>query len=535
MTASLEPDGVERNRSRQRSRGVVTICVLVALGIPWLTTASAAPVGVRVSSQTEVAQAIELVRRAPLRAAGFVELATVLFQHDDVARAVAAAREATRLEPDVAAHHRLLGYLCAARGMTSEAEAAFARAAELDPSAHAPLADFRLAQAWAEYQQSLRLGPPDAAVDQRLRAIAALAAGAPELEMLLHAPWTMGVEPAPYVPQLALFAPTTHALVVEKRSQTVRLYGRRDDALVLLRTYPCTTGQAAGPKAHSGDRRTPDGVYVVTDLRAGSRLPGNYGALAMTLNYPNAWDRQQRRGGYGIWIHGSDRLAAPFNQRDTRGCVLMRNEDLSQLATLVTPGVTPVVIAEEIPYAPAAAWRTTLQQVLERVPAAGVLAVAATAEYTMLIRQEGAELVHDFVRPEPWRIAASERTPPIDNVAWHRQLADVVRDTPAWIVRVGVQDELPTPSVVIETSSPITARGFLPDGGSRLFLDLPGVRPGPVPARIAGDGPWVRAVTVTAASLDPPIARVAIDLRQPAKYGLMHEGNAIVVSLGRSK
>jgi len=535
MVESLEPETGERTRWRAGHPFIVTTCVVVVVFNVWGGTARAAPETPRAPSATEVAHAVEAVRRNPLGAAGFIELAAALFHRGDVVRAVAAAREAVRLEPNVAAHHRLLGYLCAAAGAISDAEAAFARAATLDPAEHTPLADFRIAQARAEYEQQLRLGPPDAAVEQRLRGIAALAAGTPELETLLRAPWTTAVQPAPFVPPVALFAPASHAVVVEKRSQTVRLYARHDRDLVLLRTYPCTTGQTPGPKAQRGDLRTPDGVYVITELRAGDQLPGVYGALALTLNYPNAWDREQHRGGYGIWIHGSDRLGAPFTERDTRGCVLMRNEDLSQLAALVTPGVTPVVIAEEVPYRAAADWQRTVAHLLQNVPAQGVLAVAATPEYTVLIRQEGAELVRDFVRPEPWRIVATERTGQVDSAGWRRELAAVVPDAPTWVVHVGVQEREQAQSVVIETSAPADARGFVPDSGTRLFVDLPGVRPGPMPATVAGGGPWVRAVTVGAVNFDPPITRVAIDLRQPTDYRIVHNGNVIVVSLGKSR
>jgi lipoprotein-anchoring transpeptidase ErfK/SrfK len=495
--------------------------------------ASALPAAAPSTADAEAAHAVERVRREPLRAAGFVELAASLFHQGDLARAVAAAREATRLEPDVAGHYRLLGYLCAALGARRDTEAAFERAAELDPSGRAPLADFRLAQAWAEYEEALRLGPPDAAIEQRLRGIAALAAGTPELETLLRSPWTSAPQVAAYVPPIALIDPANHALVVEKRSQTVRLYARRDRDLILLQTYPCTTGREPGPKGQSGDQRTPDGVYVVIDLRSGDELPDGYGALAMTLSYPNAWDRQQRRGGDGIWIHGSDRLSAPFTQRDTRGCVLMRNEDLSQLARLITPGITPVVIAEEISYAPAAEWHRTVQQLLEHVSAPGVMAVAATPDYTTVIRREGTELVRDFVRPQPWRVVATERSPLVEADVWKDQVARLLPDATAWLVRVGVQEGDQAPAIVIETSGPVEARGFRPDSADRLFVDLPGVRPGPMPSKVSSDGPWVRAVSVAAANFDPPITRVAIDLRQPADYRIVNQGNVIVVSLGR--
>ncbi|MFI5396648.1 MAG: L,D-transpeptidase family protein [Candidatus Binatia bacterium] len=522
----------DANRDQRLGRTAVsTFCVAaIAVALTWVFAAWPAPAWSAVDG--EGAHALDLVRRQPLRAEGFVELAAWLFHQGDIARAVAAAREATRLEPEVAGHYRLLGYLCAALGAERDAEAAFERAAELDPSVRTPLADFRLAQAWAEYEEVLRLGVPNAAVEERLRGIAALAAGTPELETLLRSPWSSKPQAAEFVPPVALGDTAQYALVVEKRSQTVRLYTRDGSDLFLLQTYPCTTGQEPGPKWRRGDRRTPDGVYVVTDLRAGDRLPGIYGALAMTLSYPNAWDRRQGRDGYGIWLHGSDRLNAPFTQRDTRGCILMRNEDLSQLAQIIAPGVTPVLIAEEVPYRRASDWHTIVQQLVEQFPVTGLLAVVATPDYAVVMHRDGTDVVRDFMQPQPWHVAASEKAPLLEGDAWKQQLAEVLPGATAAVVHVGVHEGEQDPSVVIETSERVQARGFRPDSGDRLYVDLPGVRPGPMPSTVSGEGPWVKEVRVAATNFDPPITRVVIELRQPSSYRIASEGNRIVVSLG---
>jgi tetratricopeptide (TPR) repeat protein len=489
----------------------------------------------RADLDQEESHALDLIRREPLRAQGFVELAATLFRRGDVTRAVAAAAEATRLEPGVARYQRLLGYMCAALGKENKAEAAFRRATELEPSVRAPLADFHLARAWAEYQEALRHGPPDAALEQRMRGIAAVAEINPELKMLMRSPLPApAAARADFVPPVALAGDARYALVVEKRTQTARLYERSGSDLVLLQTYPCSTGQETGSKRRRGDRRTPDGVYVITDLRPGNQLPGIYGALAMPLSYPNAWDRRQRRGGDGIWIHGSDRLGAPFTPHETRGCVIMRDEDLRALARLITPGITPVLIAEDIPYHRVVEWKATVRQLLDQVPVSGLLAVVQGPEYTQVIHRDGKAVAHDFVQPAPqWHVVTSEQATTIDAETWKQKLADLLPEHTVSLLGVRVLDREQPPSVVIETSGPAEAHAFRQEIADRLDIDLPGVRPGPMPSLVAGNGPWVKDVRVTATDLDPPTTRLVIDLRQPAVSEISSEGNRILVSLAK--
>jgi hypothetical protein len=67
----------------------------------------------------------------------------------------------------------------------------------------------------------------------------------------------------------------------------------------------------------------------------------------------------------------------------------MRNEDLSQLAQIITPGVTPVLIAEEVSYRRASDWHMTVQQLVEQFPVTGLLAVVATPDYAVLMPRDG--------------------------------------------------------------------------------------------------------------------------------------------------
>jgi len=145
-------------------------------------------------------------------------------------------------------------------------------------------------------------------------------------------------------------------IIVEKLHHRLTVF-RRDEqgAISRVKTYRAITGKKYGDKETRGDLKTPEGVYFATGKLAGNGLPAKYGAMAFTLDFPNIYDRQERKTGGGIWIHATDkptRLLTPF---DTEGCVALSNEDIGDLQQYITPFRTPVVITKEITVAEDAA------------------------------------------------------------------------------------------------------------------------------------------------------------------------------------
>jgi hypothetical protein len=107
-------------------------------------------------------------------------------------------------------------------------------------------------------------------------------------------------------------------------------------------------GQNGDGKQRSGDRRTPLGIYIVTEQLDTSRLHEKYGVTAFVLDYPNAWDRRLERSGDGIWVHGVDRRGGERPPLDTDGCIALPNEHLTSLVPAFEPNQTPVIVAREI-------------------------------------------------------------------------------------------------------------------------------------------------------------------------------------------
>ncbi|APJ03822.1 L,D-transpeptidase family protein [Silvanigrella aquatica] len=154
---------------------------------------------------------------------------------------------------------------------------------------------------------------------------------------------------------LGAFMPT-YAMVVEKNLHRLSVFKVvASGNYALVKTYHAITGKEQGDKKFRGDNRTPEGIYFIVGRKEGSFLTqiwGNsarkYGPRAFVLDYPNIFDKRQRKTGSGIWIHGvdtNDRMQRPF---DTEGCVALKNEDVLDITQYVYEFQTPVVIVDEM-------------------------------------------------------------------------------------------------------------------------------------------------------------------------------------------
>ena len=107
-------------------------------------------------------------------------------------------------------------------------------------------------------------------------------------------------------------------------------------------------GQNGAGKEKSGDRRTPLGIYFVTEQLDTTRMHEKYGVTAFVLDYPNVLDKQSGKTGDGIWIHGVDARGGKRPPRDTDGCISLPNDDLAEMATLFRSNTTPVLVGREL-------------------------------------------------------------------------------------------------------------------------------------------------------------------------------------------
>lgn len=100
----------------------------------------------------------------------------------------------------------------------------------------------------------------------------------------------------------------------------------------------------SGEKKKEGDLITPLGTYKIT-MRF---VPKDtyYGPVAFALSYPNTFDKLNDRDGYGIWIHGYP-LDHEKRPSVTKGCMVLKNNQLLELNSTIDPKNSFVIIYEK--------------------------------------------------------------------------------------------------------------------------------------------------------------------------------------------
>lgn len=225
-----------------------------------------------------------------------------------------------------------------------------------------------------------------------------------ELQRRVQAPRALPA--AASVPRefLRLGASVRHAVAIDASKSRLYLFAHEKGRLRLVRDFYVSVGKLGMGKTLEGDQRTPQGVYFIGRLIPGPRLPEFYGKGALTLNYPNDWDRALERSGDGIWLHGSppDQFARLPEASD--GCIVLANPDLIELMKTLDRQ-TPVVIRDKLQWAASSerahaqageafvrvleswqqAWRASDPQKLAKLyagpPAAGRFPVARLTEF----------------------------------------------------------------------------------------------------------------------------------------------------------
>ncbi len=149
------------------------------------------------------------------------------------------------------------------------------------------------------------------------------------------------ITPAPATPATTEELPPERPRIIIEKARRELLYYANGQ---LQATYKVALGQQpVGAKTCSGDKRTPEGIYFVTE-----HVPDSGFYRALRLSYPSAADyaRARKQGcdpGGGILIHGLQngfgyvgRLHSDVDW--TRGCIAVTNEEMDQLWSQVANG-----------------------------------------------------------------------------------------------------------------------------------------------------------------------------------------------------
>ena len=111
----------------------------------------------------------------------------------------------------------------------------------------------------------------------------------------------------------------------------------------VLRSFAIGLGNPDGHKQHEGDRRTPEGEYVID-----RRNPRSAFHLSLGISYPNQEDvaRADEAGlnpGGDIFIHGIGPNARGARGDWTDGCIAVRDREIEVIYAMVRDG-TPISI-----------------------------------------------------------------------------------------------------------------------------------------------------------------------------------------------
>ena len=120
-------------------------------------------------------------------------------------------------------------------------------------------------------------------------------------------------------------------LTCDKENSTLNLYTKdKNNTYNFQKQYTAFTGKNKGDKTKEGDRKTPIGIYQITEkLSKDTKLDPFYGPIAFVTSYPNSYDKYRGKNGHGIWIHG---LPIQRERDDfTRGCIAINNQNLEAL------------------------------------------------------------------------------------------------------------------------------------------------------------------------------------------------------------
>lgn len=130
-------------------------------------------------------------------------------------------------------------------------------------------------------------------------------------------------------------------IIISKQNMQLSLLSYKGDTLF---NAPIAAGKTYGNKQKQGDMRTPEGVFKVVDIQNSAqwshdfgdgkgRISGAYGPHFIRLDVP---------GHKGIGIHGTHDPQS-IGQRETEGCIRLRNEDLKELVSLIYPPLTVII------------------------------------------------------------------------------------------------------------------------------------------------------------------------------------------------
>lgn len=139
-----------------------------------------------------------------------------------------------------------------------------------------------------------------------------------------------------------------HIITIDLTASRAYLFHVNQQQLNFSGSFYITQGSKGAGKEKEGDKRTPIGIYRMAQPIPAQKLSGFYGAGALPLDYPNSWDKRNKRTGHGIWLHGTplEQYSRPPLASD--GCVVFSNDDMSYILKQVDWQATRVITDQSL-------------------------------------------------------------------------------------------------------------------------------------------------------------------------------------------
>ena len=134
--------------------------------------------------------------------------------------------------------------------------------------------------------------------------------------------------------------PVRNTVLVDKANRKLYVTRRQEDRYQIIREFPVSVGEIQGNKMDQGDKRTPEGIYKIIDVKFDEELLPMFGPMSFVLSYPNDRDRLLGKTGSGIWLHGT---GVGELTPDTKGCVELTDAGIVELSSYLSYG-TPIFI-----------------------------------------------------------------------------------------------------------------------------------------------------------------------------------------------
>lgn len=154
-----------------------------------------------------------------------------------------------------------------------------------------------------------------------------------------------------------------HVILVEKATHKLYLYENKGSFPKLIKTFNTATGKFKGNKSNEGDHKTPEGIYTIYDFLSKDELHRRhgkyaeiYGPGAFPMDYPNFIDNRENKKGGGIWLHSTDDDSRISKGLDSRGCVVVKGQDLKDISQFIEINHTPIIVVQDIFFLSESTW-----------------------------------------------------------------------------------------------------------------------------------------------------------------------------------